>query len=190
MFDSSEGTVEEAADRAAGNWDRFESFVWDREFKLDRPEDWAIFYTRSRDSRLTAASNAVAIAEALQPFAEGDDPDVVFETHDHWASGWVSGFSVRVRRDGEVTPALENIAGVVRSAFGDRLDDLDLPARWRESVWAWFRAYRDSAVENVDDADGYPTEDDVRVAFAALGWVAHAPAAYAAPGKGTEAGRG
>ena len=48
--------VEEAAKKAAGNWRKFESFLWFRE--LDRPEDWAIFYSHTRDSGLMEQSNA------------------------------------------------------------------------------------------------------------------------------------
>ena len=36
-------------------------------------------------------SNADAIAEAMEPFTEGDDPDVVLEIHSHWAVGHVDG---------------------------------------------------------------------------------------------------
>mgnify|MGYP006206866459 CR=1 FL=1 len=43
-----------------------------------------------------------AIGKAMEPFTEGDDPDVVMESHTHWAVGHVDGFSVRVHRDGEV----------------------------------------------------------------------------------------
>ena len=41
----------------------------------------------------------------LALFAEGTDPDLVFETHSHWAVGQIHGFSVRVFRDGEITDA-------------------------------------------------------------------------------------
>ena len=53
-------------------------------------------------------SNADAIAEAMEPFTEGDDPDVVMESHDHWAVGHVDGFSIRVYRNGEITEAFRS----------------------------------------------------------------------------------
>lgn len=98
-------TIEDAASEAAGNWQSFTCFVWDRARDLDDPEAWAIIYTHNRDSGLLDVSNGAAIAEALTPFTEADDPDVVFESHSHWAVGHVDGFSIRVFRDGEITDA-------------------------------------------------------------------------------------
>ena len=96
-------TLEDAAKEAAGNWQSWTCFVWDRERDLDEPDNWAIFYTHNRDSGLLDQSNADAIAEAMEPFTDGDDPDVVMESHSHWAVGHVDGFSIRVYRDGEIT---------------------------------------------------------------------------------------
>ncbi len=93
-----EMTLEDAATQAAGNWQRFGCFVWDRSHDLDDPDSWAIIYTHNRDSGLLDLSNADAIAKAMEPFTDGDDPDVVMESHGHWAVGHVDGFSVRVFR--------------------------------------------------------------------------------------------
>lgn len=76
-------TIEDAAREAAGNWERFTCFVWDRLHKLEDPNSWAIVYTHNRDSRLLDLSNADAIAKAMEPYTEGDDPDVVMESHSH-----------------------------------------------------------------------------------------------------------
>jgi hypothetical protein len=97
--------IEEAATKAAGNWQKFTSFVWWRDRELADADKWAIIYTSNRDSGLLDQSNAAFIAKALEQFTEGDDPDVVMETHDHWAVGHVDGFSLRVFRNGEVTDA-------------------------------------------------------------------------------------
>ena len=70
-------TLEDAAKEAAGNWQRFESFVWFRDSEIADPDNWAIIYTHNRDSGLLDQSNADAIAEAMEPFTNGDDPDVV-----------------------------------------------------------------------------------------------------------------
>ena len=86
--------LEEAAKEAAGNWQEFDCFCWLRKSDLERPEDWAIIYTHHRDSELREQSNAEVIAEAMRKFAKGDDPDVVWESHFHWAVGHVDGFSV------------------------------------------------------------------------------------------------
>jgi hypothetical protein len=191
-----EMTIEDAAREASGNWQRFTCFVWDRDRELDDPDEWAIVYTHNRDSGLLDLSNAEAISEALTPFSEADDPDLVFETHSHWAVGHVDGFNVRVFKDGEITEAfriyhelaermadypildeedysrrehettLENIT----DAAWRLKRDYDLPDDWESQVFSWFWDRRQRAVENRDDRGGYPEESDLRDAFEALGY--------------------
>lgn len=188
--------LEEAAKEAAGNWRRFDSFVWFRDRELDDADDWCIVYTHHRDSGLLDQSNAAAIVVALEPFTEGDDPDVVFERHSHWACGWIDGFSIRVFRDGEITPAfmeyhqlserladyplldeedysrreyeatLENIAD---AAFRLR-HRFDLPEGWEAEVYGWLAEHDCTAIENADDQGGYPDEPSLEAAFTALGY--------------------
>jgi len=100
-----EMTLDDAARDMAGNWKRFSCFCWDRLQEINDPANWAIVYTCNRDSGLLAQSNAAAIAEVLKPFSETENPDVVFESHSHWAVGHVDGFSIRVYRDGKITDA-------------------------------------------------------------------------------------
>ena len=88
--------LEAAAKKAAGNWKRFGSFAWFRKRELVDADQWAVVYTSNRDSTLLDQSNASVIEMALEPFTEGDDPDVVMESHSHWAVGHVDGFSIRV----------------------------------------------------------------------------------------------
>ena len=95
--------LEAAAQAAAGNWRKFDSFAWHR--KPDDAETWAIIYTHHRDSGLLDQSNAAAIEAALTPFT--DTGDVVFESHFHWAVGHIDGFSVRVYRRGRITKAFK-----------------------------------------------------------------------------------
>ena len=90
--------AEDAAREAAGNWRSWTCFVWDREREIDDAENWSIVYTHNRDSGLLAQSNAAAIADVLRPFSETENPDVVFESHPHWAVGHVDGRARRVRR--------------------------------------------------------------------------------------------
>ena len=191
-----EMTIEDAASEAAGNWQRFTCFVWDRARDLDDPDDWAIIYTHNRDSGLLDVSNADAIARALTPFTEADDSDVVFESHSHWAVGHVDGFSVRVFRDGEITDAFKTYHDLAeRMAEYPVLDEEDysqrehdatidniadaawrvkreyeLPESWQGDVFSWLCEHRQSAVENRDDRGGYPEETDLRDAFDALGY--------------------
>ena len=189
--------LKSAAKEAAGNWRTFGSnFSWYRKYDLESPEDWAIFYTHHRDSDLLELSNAEVIREAMQPFSEGDNPDVVFESHDSWAVGHVDGLSVLVFRRGRITKAfrtyhkltlrladypildeddystrvyeatLENIADSAR-----RLKrEYDLPSDWTFEVYRWLSDHDCSEIENDDDRGGYPSEEWVRRAFTALGY--------------------
>lgn len=189
-------TLEDAAREAAGNWRRFSCFVWFRERDIPDPENWALIYTHNRDSGLLDQSNSAQIAEALEPFTEGDDPDVVMESHDHWAVGHVDGFSVRVYRDGQVTDAFRAYHDLAeRLAEYPILDEEDygkreyeatveniadaawrvkheyvLPEGWEGEVYSWLSDHRQRAIENRDDQGGYPEEQDLRAAFAALGY--------------------
>lgn len=97
--------LETAAKQTAGNWKQFECFVWDRERDLEDADNWCIVYSHHRDSGLLDQSNADAIEEAMQPFTEGRNPDVVAEHHHHWAVGWIDGLSIRVYRRGKITKA-------------------------------------------------------------------------------------
>ncbi len=191
-----EMTLEDAAQEAAGNWKSWTCFVWDRERDIRDPDSWSIIYTHNRDSDLLDQSNADAIAEAMEPFTEGNDPDVVMESHDHWAVGHVDGFSIRVYRDGEITEAFKTYHDLMERMDGyPILDEEDysnreyeatlenigdaawrvkheynLPDGWESDVYSWLSDHRQSAVENRDDQGGYPSENDLRTAFDALGY--------------------
>jgi hypothetical protein len=189
-------TLEDAATQAASNWNRFSSFVWFRDDDIPDPENWAIIYTHNRDSGLLSLSNADVITNALRPFTEGDDSDVVMESHSHWAVGHVDGFSIRVYRDGEITDAFKTYHDLAEQMDGypilDEEDysrreyeatmenitdaawrvkhEYDLPEGWEYEVFSWFDENRQRAVENRDDQGGYPEEIDLRDAFKALGY--------------------
>jgi hypothetical protein len=189
--------MDRAASEAAGNWRRFECFGWSRAYELDDADQWSIIYTHHRDSGLLDQSNADAIVAAMEPFAEGDDPDVVFESHSHWAVGWIDGFSLRVFKDGQITEAFkayhclaEKLAdypvldeeGYSRREHEATLDNIadaawrlkreyDLPDGWEAEVSSWLWEHRPRAVEDRDDRGGYPEEADLRAAFEALGFV-------------------
>lgn len=192
-----EMTIEEAAKKAAGNWRRFDSFCWDRANEIDDPVSWAIIYTKHRDSGLFDQSNAAAITKVMREFTDTDDPDVVFESHSHWAVGHIDGFLIKVFQGGKPTPAftryheltisladypvldesdysnreyeatLENIADAAW-----RLNrQFNLPVEWESQVYSWFSDNDDSAIENRDDQGGYPSEEQLRAAFTALGFI-------------------
>lgn len=189
-------TLEDAAKEAAGNWQRWSCFVWFRERDIADPDAWAIIYTHNRDSGLLDQSNSQQITESLEPFTEGDDPDVVMESHDHWAVGHVDGFSIRVFRDGQITDAFRTYHHLMEQLDGypilneedysereyeatvENIADAawrlkhehDLPDGWEGYVYSWLSDHRQRAVENRDDQGGYPEEQDLRDAFDALGY--------------------
>ena len=160
------------------------------------PKNWAIIYTHNRDSGLLDQSNAAVIAKAMRPFADADDPDVVFESHSHWAVGHVDGFSVRVFKQGEITPAfqryhelataMEEYPILDESDYSDReyeatlenipiagwrlQNEYELPEDWVGQVYSWFSDNDQSAIENTDDQGGWPTEEQLAEAFTALGF--------------------
>ncbi len=176
-------TLEDAAKEAAGNWQHFDVLrLGPGQRDLDDPDNWAIVYTHNRDSGLLDQSNADAIAKAMEPFTDGDDPDVVIESHDHWAVGHVDGFSIRVYRDGEITDAfkayhdlseqladypildeedysereLEATLENINDAAWRVKDEYDLTDGWESEVYSWLSDNRSGSVENRDDQGRLP----------------------------------
>jgi hypothetical protein len=102
-----EKNIKTEASVSAGNHRKFSDFGW-----FDRPDDdenWMLYYTSNRDSDLIHKANEIVINDAMRPFSVGDDPDVTFERHGHWAVGYVDGFSIRVYRDGKITEAFKKL---------------------------------------------------------------------------------
>jgi hypothetical protein len=189
-------TLENAANEAAGNWRKFDSFCWHRARDLDDPENWCIVYSHNRDSGLLDQSNAAAIDKAMESFTEADDPDVMAEHHHHWACGWIDGYCIRVYRRGRITKAfkayhalaerLANYPILDEEDYSNReceatlanlpdaawklKHDFDLPDEWEEEVYSWLSDNMPGAVENRDDQGGYPSESQLRAAFEALGY--------------------
>jgi len=117
-----------------GNWRRFESFAWHRRYDLDDPEEWGIVYTHNRDSNLLEESNADVIKARLEPFLEVEEPDLCYEEHNHWAVGWVGGWSVRCLRDGEPTEAFKALRELMEAAREGIIDEEDYYARLGEAA--------------------------------------------------------
>lgn len=185
-----------AASQAAGNWQRWESFVWYRASELEQPDDWAIFYTHHRDSGLLAQSNAAALRKALRPFIHAAKPDVVLETHTHWAVGHAEGFSLRVFHRRRITSAFRTYhellsqlddypvldeddysqrefeATLANLEFAaDRLQrEFRLPGDWPGQVYSWLSDFRPTALESHDDQGGWPEPEDLAAAFQELGY--------------------
>ena len=153
-----------------------------------------IWYTSHRDAGLLAQSNEQAINKRLEPFTEGDDPDLVFESHSHWAVGHVDGFSLRVfKPDGSITPAFEEFCRIKEELEGyPVLDESDysdrefeatlenyreelwrlrdqLPEGWEAEVYSWFGDNgQDRFTENRDDQGGWAPKEKIVEALEAL----------------------
>jgi hypothetical protein len=187
--------VESAARLCVGNWKEFDSFAWHRAYDIEDADRWMLWYTSSRDAGLFERSNEKAINERLRPFSEGDDPDLVFETHSHWAAGYLDGFSVRVfKPDGTITPAFEEFCQIKAELeaypilneqdFSDMewqatlenyasemwRERKELPEGWEGEVYNFFSNNgMDEYTENRDDRGGWAPKERIVEALQALG---------------------
>lgn len=187
--------VADAAEALASNWKTFDSFVWHRAYDLEDADAWMIWYTSSRDGGLLEQSNETVINKRLEPFTEGNDPDLVFESHSHWAVGFVTGFSLRVfKPDGSITPAFDEFCQIKaeleaylvldESDYSEReyeatlenyrgemwrLRD-ELPQSWEAEVYSWFSDNSlDRYTESRDDQGGWAPRDEILKVLDALG---------------------
>lgn len=134
--------TEERAKELAGNWQHFESFWWARALDLNRPQDYAIVYTHSRDSDLLTLSNAEAISEILAPFFDKNDerpedsPFIIGEHHGHWGVGHVDGYAILVYDENrQVTPVFEKFCEIQgRLSSYPVLDEEDFSRREYEAT--------------------------------------------------------
>ena len=190
--------LEEAAKESVGNWMEFDCFSWHRSREIEDADQFCIVYTNNRDSGLLDQSNTEAIRQAMDPYLDQEPCDVLEEHHNHWAVGWVDGYAIRVYRDGKITEAfrtyhelssrladypvldeedysakeydatLENIADAawrVKNGY-------NLPDGWESEVYSWLSDHDQGEIESQDDRGGYPSENALRRAFDALGYVA------------------
>ena len=193
------GDLESSAKELAGNWHPSIASPGIGSATSNRQEDWAIIYTHHRDSDLREQSNAEVIAKAMQPFTTGNNPDVVFESHRHWAVGHVDGFSIRVYRRGrrgritkafrtyhELSLRLADELVLDSDDYSDRIyeatleniadaawrlkKEYDLPKDWTFEAYRWLSDHDCSEIENDDDRGGYPSEAWLRRAFDGLGY--------------------
>jgi hypothetical protein len=185
-----------AAKLLAGNWQDFECFAWSRGYRLPDADQWTISYTSHPGDGILAQSNEAIINKRLEPFSEGDDPDLVFERHSHWAVGHIDGFSIRVfRDDGNITDAFKEFCRIKEKLDEyPILDEQDysereyeatlenychemwreeaLPQGWEAEVYSWFCDNgKDSCIENADDQGGYAPRDAIIEALQDLGLI-------------------
>ena len=183
--------LEDAAKEVAGNWKKFDSFVWH-----DQPEDaslWMIINTSSRDSGILEESNSAAIEKELSPFF---GKTVRPMRSSHWAVGYVDGYAIRVyRKDGKtITRAFKTLYELncelqeyplldetdhsqreydaALEAIGNacRCDLVNEPEDWKEKVFDWLWNNEQEELENVDDQGACPSSESIERACVALGY--------------------
>lgn len=188
--------LESAAKEAAGNWMEFDCFSWDKAGELEDADQFCIVYTRNRDSELVEISNAESIAETMEPFLDQEPCDLYEEHHQHFAVGWVDGYSIRVYRDGLITEAFrtyyelqqrltdyplldeEDYSSKEYEATIENIGEAawrvkrqyELPDDWEAAVYRWLSNHECTEIENVDDRGGWPSEEALGRAFDALGY--------------------
>lgn len=87
---------------------RPEDFVYYGELREE--DGWGRMFGVHRDSDPLERANWQTILERFKPFSKeeaGDDFSWTVEGYSHWAVGWVDQGRIRVRIDGEYTPAFE-----------------------------------------------------------------------------------
>jgi hypothetical protein len=175
---------EEAAKAMAGNWRKFECFCWLGRNEVDEPEKWCIVYTSNRDSQLMGQSNAAAIAKVMDKFS---DKFVRSERHNHWAVGYVDGYSIRVytRHDKvsaafkawcDIGAALENYCVLDEDDYSDReykasieniMSEGHIERDEAQAVYSWL-GNNGHNLESHDDQGAYPKEEEIEEALMSI----------------------
>lgn len=189
------GDVATAAAELAGNWRKFDGFCWYRGYDLPDAAGWMVWYTGSPQSGLLEESNQKVTNDRLAKFADGDDPDLVFEQHSSWVVGHLDGFSVRVvGPDGAATDAFREFCGIQKAIDGyPILDEQDysnreyaatlesyarevgkqkdaLPEGWAGEVCDWFEEHgHQEYVESRDDRGGWAPREAITTSLTDLG---------------------
>jgi hypothetical protein len=183
--------IELMAKADGGNHLKFGSFVWhyppwDDE-GMGGPNDWAMFYTRNRDSTLIDQSNHAYIKKAMEPYEE--DGTAIDERHTCSFFGWHEGFAIRVLKDGKATDAYK-VWSNIQDALSDYplLDDEDYsnreyeatienikdiatdvrddaPDHWAEEVYGYLSDNGEDSLYSVDDQGGWPKDELVQEAL-------------------------
>jgi hypothetical protein len=168
---------------------------WEPEDEETEGPKWCLAYTSSRDSGLMAQSNEAVVERELAEFLSG--PDINRIRHSHWGVGYLDGFEIRVYDSkGKITPVFAKFAEL-KLALADYpvLDDSDYSEReydaaveaicnngsqfvrddapddWDKQVYSWLWDNDQEALKNVDDQGPYPSEEQIKSAVKALGFL-------------------
>ena len=183
--------IELMAKADGGNHLKFGSFAWHSPpwnvEGMGDEHDWAMYYTRNRDSTLLEQSNHAYIQKAMEPYEE--DGTAREESHGCWAYGWREGFAIRVLKDGKATDAFKvwmNIQDAlsdyplldeedhsnreyeatihnIKEIASDVRDDA--PDHWAEEVYIYLSDKGEDSLYSVDDQGGWPKDELVQEAL-------------------------
>ena len=189
--------IEEAAKKAAGNWQDFKCFVWFRDREVEDADQWAVIYTHHRDSGLarpkqrslhrkrhsTPLPRVMILISFLRAIVIGP---LATST----VSACESSRTERSPTPSKNTTNLPNAWTIIRfwtkaitrereyEATLENIEDaawrlkneFDLPEGWEGEVYSWLSDNESSEIENTDDQGGYPSEEALRRAFDSLGY--------------------
>jgi hypothetical protein len=190
-------TPEEAAEECAGNWKKWDSFVW---WSKDQPEDaqnWMIYHHRNRGSDLLTQSNADVIEKRMKYYI--DSGDAYIGGFSHWAVGHTDAVIFRVfREDGSITDAFREMYKIMEELDGypvldeddwSRREDEDTDRNVRDQVsyilgkngidlesglddlsWKVRDLLPFEEVEARDGWGGYPSDESISKALKELGY--------------------
>lgn len=177
--------LEAKAKEAAGNWEKFECFIWSHG-DIERPEDCFHYTISNRDSHLLEQSNAAFIKKEMARFKTA-----WIEEHSHWACGYVEKLIIRVYdKKGKITKAFKHFCEIMDLLENTCvLDEMDYSNREYEAtveniayegsideelakeVFSWLWDNEQMEVESRDDRGGYPSSESIRRALVALGQI-------------------
>ena len=187
--------VEAAAKELAGNWQKFDCFIWYRASDLEDADRWMVWYTSSRDAGPAGAEQreghqraAGSVLQgrrrgprvrAAQPLGRGAcrwvlDPRLPRRRHDHAA--FKEFCSIKERLDDypildEQDYSEREYEATLENYASElwRLKD-NLPAGWEGQVYSWFCDHgQDRYIENRDDQGGYAPRDKIIEALKDMG---------------------
>ena len=183
--------IKDAAKNAAGNWRKFDSFVWYGD-SVDDPQNCFIFYPSHRDSDLLDVANHKAIVNRLQE--KFPDSDLWWqESHSHWAVDYANAIVIRVYVGKKITEVFTDLMSVFYdlqqypvldddlfseleydALFDNTADcihglglDIEESDDLTSEVLDWLHENHLEETENIDGIGAYPSEDIVRLFFEA-----------------------
>lgn len=177
-----------------GNWNSLPGFIW-----MSPPEDkdsYGLYHLDHRESNIKTICNSMTIINRLSPFEESGD--VIKQSFTHFEVGWINAVAVRVRNsEGDFTDAFKELHKIMNELTDRDILDLEeyqkmvkvvtignieymakekdlvdeLPSAWSDKIYNWFVANNCKAIENSEDRGGWPTNEELELCLAELGYL-------------------